>query len=178
VNPYLYKGLEIILDTARILKQKSHLRFKWHVIGISRNHDLVKLISKLYKGNFDDFNVTFPGPLTAEGLIEQLLMADLYVHPSHIDNSPNSVCESMLLGMPVIAGNVGGVSSLIQHGVNGILYNSHDPFELAGRILEYADNRKPYHEYGVAARKFAISRHDPKRIVETVLNTYKQMIDS
>jgi len=178
VNPYLYKGVEIILDTARILKVKSKLKFTWHVIGIPSDHTLVKLIQKLRKGNFKDYNVSFLGSLNATEVLNELLGSDVYVHPSHIDNSPNSVCESMLLGMPVIAGNVGGVSSLIQHEKTGILYNSHDPFELAGRILEYTDDKETYIGYGGAARLVACERHNPGEIVNTVLSTYKRMLDA
>lgn len=175
VNPYLYKGLEIILDTARILATKSGLKFNWHVIGISADHTLVKLISRLFKGNFADFNVSFLGSLDAGSMIKELMSADLYVHPSHIDNSPNSVCESMLLGMPVMAGNVGGVSTLIQHEKTGVLYNSHDPFELAGRLIEFGEKRTTYAAYGKAAREVALIRHNPQNIVDTVLTTYKRL---
>ncbi|RYF98437.1 MAG: glycosyltransferase, partial [Chitinophagaceae bacterium] len=166
VNPYLYKGLEIILDTARILTTKTGLKFNWHVIGISSDHTLVKLVERLYKGKFADVNVRFLGSLDAPAMIRELLAADLYVHPSHIDNSPNSVCESMLLGMPVIAGDVGGVSTLINHEKTGVLYNSHDPYELAGRLIEFTENRATYAGYGKAAREVALNRHDPGKIVD------------
>jgi glycosyltransferase involved in cell wall biosynthesis len=178
VNPYLYKGIEIILDTAMILATKSRIRFQWRVIGMSSDHHLIRLLEKLGNGKFADYNIKFLGAKSAEDLIAELLGADVYVHPSHIDNSPNSVCESMLLGMPVIAGNVGGVSSLIEHEKTGVLYNSHDPYELAGRLLEFRDQRLPYIEYGRAARQVAKHRHDPQTIVSTVLDTYKLMLET
>jgi glycosyltransferase involved in cell wall biosynthesis len=178
VNPYLYKGTEIILDTARILATKSKLKFTWNVVGISEDHELIKLIEKLHKGKFSKYNVRFLGSKTANELMNELLASDVYIHPSHIDNSPNSVCESMLLGMPVIAGSVGGVSTLIDHQRTGVLYNSHDPFELAGRILEYTDNKSMYQEYGEAARAIAVQRHNPQEIVRTVIDTYHRMLDT
>ncbi|MET0298559.1 MAG: glycosyltransferase family 4 protein [Flavitalea sp.] len=175
VNPYLYKGVEIILETAKLLKQHTALSFEWNVIGVKGDIELVQLVEKLGKARFAENNVKFLGSKNSDEMISLMLNADVFVHPSHIDNSPNSVCEAMLLGMPVIAGNVGGVSTIVKHEQTGILYNSYDPYELSGRLLEFAEDRSKYIEYAKAARRVAIERHNPQRIVETVLSTYHQM---
>ena len=49
-----------------------------------------------------------------------------FFHPSYIENSPNSVCEAQILGLPVIACNVGGLSTIISHNHSGILIPSND----------------------------------------------------
>ena len=176
VNPNIYKGIEIILETAFLLRKNTTLKFEWVVIGIEKNSQLVKLIEKIKKKKFKENFVSFIGPKAGNDVIRELLKADIFIHPSHIDNSPNSVCEAMLLGMPIIAGNVGGVSSLVQHNENGILYNSHDPFELAGIILEKKDKLSELKKLGDNARETAYKRHDPNTIVATLLSTYKQIL--
>ena len=47
-----------------------------------------------------------------------------------MDNSPNSLCEAMAVGMPVIASNIGGIPSLIDDEVNGLLFKVNDSNDL------------------------------------------------
>lgn len=176
INPNIYKGIEIILETAAILKNKTALKFEWVVVGVSQESQLVKIFEKIKKVRFEENSVVMKGRKTGDEVIAELLNADIFIHPSHIDNSPNSVCEAMLLGMPVIAGNVGGVPSIIEHNVNGILYNSHDPFELASIILEKAGNLSQLKKLGDNARNLARKRHNSQAIVSTILTTYKQIL--
>ncbi len=178
INPYLFKGIEIIWDTADILSENGEFEFEWNIAGITKDHDLVKLFKRLRPHKKMNININFLGALDETELCQQLLRSDIYIHPSHMDNSPNSVCEAMILGMPIIAGNVGGVSSIISQHVTGTLYNSHDPYELAGRIMEFFDNPRHFLECGQRARLRAIERHDPSKIVDTVLASYDYVFES
>lgn len=176
VKPNMYKGLEMVLEAASILKKNTSLTFQWVIIGANQNSQAVLLFEKVKNLKFADQSIVFKGGKDTAELIKELKESDLFIHPSHIDNSPNSVCEAMLLGMPVIAGRVGGVPSLITHNENGLLYNSHDPFELAGIILENAKDPAGLQLLGKNARETALQRHDPKTIVSTILSTYKKMM--
>jgi glycosyltransferase involved in cell wall biosynthesis len=44
------------------------------------------------------------------------------VCPSSIENSPNSLGEAMLLGMPCVSADVGGIASIFTDGEDGLLY--------------------------------------------------------
>ena len=98
------------------------------------------------------------------------------VHPSYIDNSPNSVCEAQYLGVPVIATNVGGVSSLIDNGMNGILVQSHDAYMLAGKIKMLAE--APELQKGLSRNAIlaASARHDSRQIISTLMDIYKKLV--
>lgn len=66
--------------------------------------------------------VHFLGKLTAQEMREQYLRCGLFVCCSSNENSPNSLGEAMLLGVPCVAANVGGISTIFSHGEDGILY--------------------------------------------------------
>ncbi len=57
-------------------------------------------------------HVTFLGSLTAEKMKEVYLSSEVLLCPSSIENSPNSVGEAMLLGMPVVCAEVGGIPGI------------------------------------------------------------------
>ena len=93
-----------------ILKRYTTLSIKFKICGVSENEEIVKIIKKKYKKEVDFQDIEFLGKLTADNLVKQLCNSNFYIHPSYIENSPNSVCEAMALGMPVIATNVGGIN--------------------------------------------------------------------
>ena len=175
INPNIYKGLDIVLKTARLLKNHPEVDFEWRIFGIHSNQEIVRFFEKLAKDRFSSCNVVFMGPTDSDKLVNYLLETSVFVHPSHIDNSPNSVCEAMLLGVPVIAAQVGGVSSMLQDGVEGILYPDNDPYLLAHQILELAGNEEKRKTIGAAARHRALMRHDKTAILESLLDIYKSI---
>jgi len=176
INPQIYKGFEIILETARLLSGIKDFAFEWHIIGIEQQNEIVSMMEAITNLKYKNFNVIFRGPKTELELVKELLSADVFIHPSHIDNSPNSVCEAMLLGMPVIASYVGGIPSLIEDRHNGVLYNSNDPYELASKILLTVKDKELIAELSKNARATGIDRHDHEQIRSTVLATYNRII--
>lgn len=172
----VYKGFETALKTAAILKQYSHLDFEWHIAGYTSRTKWVHISAKITNIKSEDNNIVFHGKIDADELSDLLCNSDIYVHVSHIENSPNSVCEAMMLGMPVIASYSGGTSSLLEHEKDGILYQDGDPYVLAGAIVELFQNKNKAMEYGSSARKKALCRHDKNRIINELITGYNSII--
>lgn len=171
-----YKGIETILETAAILKKQRIFQFEWQVAGVGGTEDIVRIIEKAYKLKFIEHHIVFKADLNAEALSTSLLRADCFIHPSHIDNSPNSVCEAMLLGMPIIATYAGGIPSIIKDKNDGILVQDGDPYALAGAIIELARNRDYANQLGANARIRALVRHDHSKIEQDVLSIYSKVV--
>ena len=62
---------------------------------------------------------------------ERFLKSNVFVSPSTIENSPNSLGEAMLLGIPCISSDVGGVKNLLKHEEEGYVYQTDAPYMLA-----------------------------------------------
>lgn len=90
-----------------------------------------KYIKKLIKKYNLEQNITFCGPLDEEQMCARYLRSNVFVSASSIENSPNSVCEAMILGMPVVSSDVGGVKNLLEHGKEGLIYQYDAPYMLA-----------------------------------------------
>ncbi len=171
----VYKGLETVYETAKLLKKQSFC-FDWSIVGIENNSHLIHLINKVYKDRISDYNIEFLGSKNGNDIVTIFQQSNLLIHPSHIDNSPNSIAEAMLMGMPIIATNSGGVESLISNNESGILVQDGDPWVLAGAIIETYTNYNQLIKMGNKAQSQARKRHDPQNIFNTVVNTYTELI--
>lgn len=167
-----YKGFDLVLKIAKILKNEMHMDFTWNVYG-----NIAPLFFEKLTGiNHKDVNVHLCGVASAEELKEALLNSSLYCQPSYIENSPNSVAEAQILGLPVVATNVGGTSSMVKHGKTGYLYPATDPYMAAFYIKYLIDNFKENMELGDYAHRVASLRHDKNIVVKQLLGTYDKIL--
>lgn len=168
-----YKGFDVILKTAKLLKEHG-CNFHWRIAGLTEKDEIVALFEKLTGIRSGNVNVEYLGILGEKELKTALLESHVLVHPSYIDNSPNSVGEAQLLGLPVVACYVGGVPDFIKSGVTGELVPANDPYSLA--YILNKDMEEPFlYEYSQPAYEEATQRHDKKTILSDILNVYKEV---
>lgn len=120
--------------------------------------------------------IHYTGPLDAAGMKRQLLAADVFLLTSSIENSPNSLGEAMLLGLPCVASRVGGVPSLLADGKEGLLTPAGDPAALAKAVLALLADPARAAALGAAARARASVTHDPARNAEAMLGIYRGIL--
>jgi glycosyltransferase involved in cell wall biosynthesis len=176
ISGSIYKGLETIIEATELLEKVSKYKILWDIIGINKDSESVVICKKKYGKRLSN-SINFIGRINSSSeMIKLMQNSDFFVHPSHIENSPNSICEAMVLGMPIIATNTGGTSSLLKDNESGILIQDGDPWSMAGAILElYKDHEKAI-RFSEKARETAIERHDPNKIVDNLMQIYKQII--
>ncbi|HSU29354.1 MAG TPA: glycosyltransferase family 4 protein [Chitinophagaceae bacterium] len=177
ISRTIYKGLDLVLKTAKLLKEHTALSFEWQVAGLSQDDIIVSFFERQLGITCKDCNVILTGVKDDVELIQMQKAADVFVHPSYIENSPNSVCEAQLLGMPVIACNAGGVSSLIESGVNGILVPANAPYDLAAQVKKLANEKTYAAELGKQGRIAAQQRHDRKKILSDLIEAYEAIVN-
>lgn len=119
--------------------------------------------------------VHFLGSLDAEGMKAAYLAANVFAMPSTIENSPNVLGEAMLLGTPCVAADVGGVTTMMTHNVEGYIYQSTAPYMLAHYICKVFAMEDQAAEMGRAAKEHALITHDPEKNLQDLLNIYREL---
>lgn len=170
ISSPLYKGADLVLKTAHLLKEYAKIDFEWNLVGVGN----VKLQEKITHIKASEVNVYCRGVKTPEELYQLARKSSVYFHPSYIDNSPNSVCEAQIIGLPVIAVNVGGVSTLIEDKKTGILTPPNEPHMAAMNILNLLDDNKLMVSLSVNSKEEACKRHNPRGIINSLLSLYSQ----
>lgn len=176
MNGEIYKGFDTILQTAAVLKQHN-VNFEWNIYGVYEDFSLRRVIEKCVNLKFSGNNIYFKGGKNASELVNVLLASTLYVHPSHIDNSPNALCEAMLLGVPCIATYVGGVPSLIENQITGFLVPDFDIYQMAYIIIHLSNDKKKMNLISLNAREVALERHNKKNILTQLDNIYTDILE-
>lgn len=170
-----WKGMDVILKTAMVLKNVG-FEFDWYVAGGGFSDSLKRIIEKTEGGEFCNNNVYFLGSLPPDDIVKNLTSSTIYVHAAYMENSPNSICEAMLLGVPVISTNVGGISTLLEDGDGGILVPANDPCQMAYAIMNLSADKIMMKNYSDKGMKIARRRHSPENIKRQLISCYEALV--
>ena len=176
ISETVYKGLDLILKTAKILKEETAISYEWRIIGISRQSNIVKFFEHCLSIKSESVGISYLGVKSSQEIVTNMMESSVYVHPSYIENSPNSVCEAQLLGLPVVACNVGGLSTILDYGNAGVLVPANAPYELAYHLDQFALDDNYCEEKRLTGIKLAKERHNPQKIVSDLISTYKKVM--
>lgn len=142
-----------------------------------RQSSYEKYMADLAKRYRLEDRIEFLGRLSAEEMKAEFLKANVFVLPSTIENSPNSLGEAMLLGVPCVSGDVGGVTNLMTHGTEGFVYQSTGAYMLAYYVKRIFALRKQAETLGQAAKTHASRTHDPEKNLRDLLDIYRQLAE-
>ena len=132
-------------------------------------------LDKLISDNDLDDNISWLGILSSKQMKEQYLKANVFVCASSIENSSNSVGEAMLLGVPVIASDVGGMKDIINNGEDGILYAFADEKMLADEIINIFSDRNKAESLSLLSKAVSKTRYSRNINFRTLISIYKNI---
>jgi glycosyltransferase involved in cell wall biosynthesis len=145
------KGFPVLLDAAARLLAPFRLR----IVGAGAERDaLARRIAELGLGD----RVELAGPRTHDDLPAEFAAAHIVVVPSVADargdrdGLPNVVLEAMSCARPVVASDIGAVSSAVIDGRTGVLVPPGDAEALAGALEFLVDQPDVRERLGREAR--------------------------
>ena len=112
--------------------------------------------------------VEFIGNKNAEEMKHEYLASNVFVCPSTIENSPNSLGEAQILGVPCVASYVGGIPDMMK-GNEDNLYRFEEVEMLAEKICRVFVAG----DYLVDMHELAQCRHDAIANSKKLIDTYR-----
>ncbi len=164
----LFEALPLILhhypDTKVYVAGYDSTVAPWWRIG-SYGKYLKKMIARLGISE----HIEFTGMLDEKAMCDRYLKSNLFVCCSAIENSPNSLGEAQLLGMPYVASFVGGVPEIA--GMNAdVLYRFEETEMLAKKICDIFALGSSY-----KPAQYDASMYDGAANTQSLLETYRQI---
>jgi glycosyltransferase involved in cell wall biosynthesis len=103
-----------------------------------------------------------------------LAESTMLVHTAESEGCPNAVMEAMACGRPVVAANVGDMTTLINDGETGYLVPTNDVSAFAERISRFASSRELAQRLGDAGRAKAAREFGLDGFVANTFDAYRQ----
>lgn len=176
------KGLHFVIEAAAKLK-KEFPDIKFKIAGVNPlSHNSFFSLKKYGYGNYIknlirkyqvDKNLIFLGSLPAEEMVRQMRSSNIYLLPSLIENSPNTLAEAMMLGMPCISAYTGGAPYMADSEKEAVFYRPNDPDLLAWQIRRLLKTPSFAMEIGKNARERALRTHNIEETLQSLIQVYK-----
>lgn len=167
------KGFREVLAALDLLRQQADVKLV--IAGRASAAEVQAAVRQAGLRHIGPADVECPGVLAADELVQLFSESLCLLHPSLIDNSPNSVCEAQVAGLPVVASAVGGVGSLITEGETGLLCTL-APASIARQALRLLRDAPLRQRIADQALAVARARHDPAIIVSRTLAIYRAVL--
>jgi len=163
------KGVDVLLEAARILRDRNNLRFL--LVGERRDSRLERLVAQepvrsrtIWTGFRSD-----AAALTGA--------CDMFVMPSVArEGLPKSLVEAMAQGVPPIVTAVGGMPEVVIHGQCGLVVPPKSSAALAAAISQLADNPELRTRLGAEARARIAHHFHIAHTVQGHLALYRQLV--
>ena len=146
---------------------------KFHLVGV---------ISAVWGGNEiqkDILNSPFKDSFVFHGHSNDALVymrgGDLLLFTSRAEAFPRTVAEYMAVGKPIVASDVSGVSEMIEHGVNGLLYNPDSPEELIEGISTLSSDSVLQRSMAERAKKTYSEKFSKKHHISKALRVFEEI---
>lgn len=163
---YFRKGLDAVLQALSTLKMPPMLV----VVGYDKHADRYQ---KLARSLGLQERVVFSGAQL--DVLPYYAMADAFVLPSLYDPFPNAALEAMACGLPVITSNKTGAAEFIDNGVQGYVVDAFNHAQLAGAIVDVADQERAA-QMGRYARE-KLESFGLEVMADKLVNLYRKIVE-
>jgi glycosyltransferase involved in cell wall biosynthesis len=157
------KGFPDLLRACHELKEASTTPFRLRILGDGPMHaDLTVLRDRL--GLHDE--VELVGQRSGEDVLRAYQRADIFALTPCVtadgdrDGVPNVIVEAMACGLPVLTTDAGGVTEVVEHGVNGLVSAPHDVGALTRHLADLVTDAARRRTLGEAGRRVVEERFD------------------
>ena len=107
---------------------------------------------------------------------EYLTASDCFIFPTEYEALGNSLLEAMSCGLTCIATRVGGIVDVIEHNVNGLLFEKNNEGELLKNIATVINDRQLSQLLAQQARKTIMEKFnidDKVQVLEKLLASWQ-----
>ncbi len=131
-----YKGIDLLISATEEIVERGYRNIMVELIGGGSPRLMRKFEGDVRRRNLEKY-IYFSG--IKHDVPSRLRRADIFVLPSRLEGLPTTILEALVLGVPVVASNVGGIPDIIQNGKNGLLVPPEDVKALSQAIMRLID---------------------------------------
>ena len=167
------KGVKNLVGAIpRIIREFKAVELQIYWSGYGSREEIDRLIRTL---NLQNYVTVLKEKIDVASLLHTVDIGILpLVSPVGTASPPTSLLEMMASKIPVVATNIGGISEIIQDGVNGILCEPNEE-SLANGIIRLLSDKTLREKIGEEARKLTVEKFDWELVADQYLDFYEEI---
>jgi colanic acid/amylovoran biosynthesis glycosyltransferase len=166
------KGYVYSIDAISDLIADGHDLY-YHIIGDGPDLEALKFL--IAERGLTD-RIILHGRLNSIEVKKILLSSNIFLLPSLSEGMSNAALEAMCLELPVITTNAGGMSELVQDGINGLVVQRRSSSEIQSAILRMLLDYPKALIMGEMGRQTIIERHDIQKQIGIFESEYQKSL--
>lgn len=165
--PWYVKGVDVLIQAWRSI-EREFPKNKLRLLGYFPEKDLLDEMI----GDSSQIEILAARPNPAA--LEVISRCSICVLASRTEGAGRVLIEGMAAGKPVIGSRVGGIVHYVRDGVNGLLFESENPADLADKLRALLASSELRTRFGAAGRKMATTEFSEAtfgRLIQDMLQT-------
>lgn len=166
------KGISDLIDAVYLIDNKLRNNIQVVIAGVGKEEK--KLKQKCIDLKLEDC-IKFIGWINENEKEEIYLNTQLLVLPSYNEGLPMAILEAISYGIPIIATDVGDISTAVENNFNGYLILPHDIENLKNKIVDvYKRGNNNWNMLSANSRSIAIEKFSIKKYMNKFIDLYKE----
>ena len=162
-------------DLLEVIKRdKDYFSTRQITFVLAGNGELDK-VQKIIKEHHLQDIVEVPGWISGSEKEAYYKDSHFLILPSYNEQMPMSILEAMSYGYPILASNVAGIPEMVEHGVNGLLFNPGDLDILDKYLRQLCDDESLRDTMGLNSKQLVLDKFETGLILEELVDIYKQI---
>ncbi|WIM12911.1 MAG: hypothetical protein OJF58_003874 [Enhydrobacter sp.] len=163
-----HKGIDTLVQAVRSARGSV---FTLDVAGRGEEEAKLKALAGM------DDRVRFHGFVDGERKDRLISSADVLVFPSiWVENAPMSIAEAFRYGLPVIGSRIGAIPEFVEHGSNGLLFDTGNAASLAACMMQLSERPDELRRMKRGARRSGDSWPTPETMSSEYVDIYRSLI--
>ncbi|MDX1475045.1 MAG: glycosyltransferase family 4 protein [Reinekea sp.] len=169
--PYYLKGVDLLVDAFNIVN-KEFPEWRLHILGWFQ--DMAPVDQALTTNP----NIHYKRPVYFEEMPEVMSSADIFVLPSRTEAMGRVLLEAAAAGVARIGSNAGGIPEVVNHGVDGLIFESGDVISLTQALRRLMGDPDYRHELIANATNSLEGKFSEGQYLEHTRLFYESVIES
>jgi len=165
-----YKGADVLIEALCMLRSAG-IRFTASLAGGTLDPVFLGGLKELVVANGLTDCVSFLGILTRDEIVQMYKRHNVLVFPSRFDEPFGiSQIEAMAAGLTLVTSGTGGAREIVEHGQNGIVFESGNASDLANMLALLIEHPLEWEQITRQGQQNAMQRFSQTRAVESLEN--------
>ena len=172
-----YKGADVLVEALSLL-HAAGIEFTATIAGGTFQPEFAEALKQFVESEGLQESIHFPGALSRQELIQLYKNHNVLVFPSRFEEPFGiSQIEAMAAGLTLVTSGTGGAREIVEeHGKDGLIFESENPFDLADILSSLPTDLARWEAIARTGQQRAMSKFSQTKAVEKLEAIFLELV--